>query len=59
VRQSKEFLRRARERLGAGAYELVADVIYNKKPTLRVQQFGATLDKLAALCGYASERIAA
>jgi hypothetical protein len=58
VRQSKEFLRRTRERLGARAYQLVADVIYNKKPTLRAQQFGAALDKLAPLCGYA-ERLAA
>jgi hypothetical protein len=59
VRQSKEFLRRARDTLGWTAYKLVTDVVYNKKPTLRTPQFGAALDKLAPLCGYATERIAA
>jgi hypothetical protein len=59
VRQAREFLRKARETLGATPYQLVADVIYNKKPTLRVRQFGAALDKLAPLCGYATRQLAA
>jgi hypothetical protein len=58
VQQAREFLRQAHETLGATAYQLVADVIYNKKPTLRVQQFGAALDKLAPLCGYATAKAA-
>jgi hypothetical protein len=59
VAQAREFLRQARETLSATAYQLVADVIYNKKPTLRVQQFGAALDNLAPLCGYATHKQAA
>jgi hypothetical protein len=52
VRQAKEFLRRAREMLGARAYQLIANAIYNKKPTLRVQQFATALERLAPLCGF-------
>lgn len=59
VQQAREFLRQARETLGYTAYQLVADVIYNKKPTLKAKQFAAALDKLAPLCGYATERKAA
>jgi hypothetical protein len=59
VAEAREFLRQAREVLGATAYQLVANVIYNKKPNLQTQQFGAVLNKLAPLCGYATERIAA
>jgi hypothetical protein len=51
AREAREFLRRVRETLGARAYQLVADVIYSKKPTLKVQQFAAALDRLAPLCG--------
>jgi hypothetical protein len=59
VAQAREFLRQAREALGFAWYQLIANVIYNKKPTLKTQQFGAALNKLAPLCGYATERIAA
>jgi hypothetical protein len=52
VQQAREFLRKAHDTLGKRIYRLVANVIYNKKPTLQVQQFAAALDKLAPLCGF-------
>jgi hypothetical protein len=59
VAEAREFLRQARETLGFAWYQLVANVIYNKKPTLKTQQFGAALNKLAPLCGYATHKQAA
>jgi hypothetical protein len=58
VAEAREFLRQARETLGFAWYQLVANVIYNKKPTLKIEQFGAALNKLAPLCGYATAKAA-
>jgi plasmid stability protein len=59
ITEAKTFLRDVYKTIGVRRYQILHRVLDDGQPTMQVAEFAAALDKLASLCGYATERKAA
>jgi hypothetical protein len=58
-KEASDFLKDARRKLGWTRYDTLRRVLDDNQPTLQVAEFAAALNALAALCGFATQELAA